>query len=123
MQGVSAPPPASSLVFTDAHLLHLTAAHNPSLLAQTLTPEEAKERAARLAKMRNVLFYAEQKAKRWVPHVRVVLCACCGVEGGKLLVQELCWGGGQLCARTDCVQLYEAAENQQRRFSCRLFNV
>ncbi|GBF90520.1 hypothetical protein Rsub_03516 [Raphidocelis subcapitata] len=31
---------------------------------QGLSPEERRERAARLAKMRNVLYYAEQKAKR-----------------------------------------------------------
>jgi U3 small nucleolar RNA-associated protein 14 len=31
---------------------------------QKFTPEEAAERAARLGKMRHLLFYAEQKAKR-----------------------------------------------------------
>lgn len=35
-----------------------------SLVPQKFTPEEAAERAARLSKMRHLLFYAEQKAKR-----------------------------------------------------------
>jgi U3 small nucleolar RNA-associated protein 14 len=34
------------------------------LLLQKFTSEEAAERAARLGKMRHLLFYAEQKAKR-----------------------------------------------------------
>jgi U3 small nucleolar RNA-associated protein 14 len=34
------------------------------LLTQKFTAEEAAERAARLSKMRHLLFYAEQKAKR-----------------------------------------------------------
>ena len=52
----------------------------PPLNRQGLSPEEHKERAARLARMRSVLFYAEQKAKR------------CGVWGGRGAGQGRCEG-------------------------------
>jgi hypothetical protein len=75
-------------------LTHLLLPAAPCHPLQKFTSEEAAERAARLSKMRNLLFYAEQKAKRLAKikskeyHrcVWVWLCLCLRAEQA-----GLCW--------------------------------